>query len=99
MGVSLVLRYRLILGFKFFFVYRLAALGSHPNVIRYYNAWLEDGRLFIQTEYCEGGSVAQRVASGGIFDETELCVLFRQMANALEHIHSHQLVHLVCFQC
>jgi serine/threonine protein kinase len=29
-------------------VYALAALGSHPHVVRYYSAWVED-RLYIQT--------------------------------------------------
>ena len=25
---------------------------EHRNVIRYYNAWLEQGKLYIQCEYC-----------------------------------------------
>lgn len=30
-------------------VYALAALGSHPHVVRYYSAWVELDRLYIQT--------------------------------------------------
>jgi len=75
-------------------MFALAALGSHVNVIRYYNAWIEEQCLYLQCEFCSGGSVEQRVAAGGVFSEPELCVLFRQMAGALAHIHAHELVHL-----
>jgi serine/threonine protein kinase len=33
-------------------VHGLAALGTHAHILRYYRAWIEDGFLFIQTEYC-----------------------------------------------
>jgi hypothetical protein len=75
-------------------MFALAALGSHVNVIRYYNAWIEQPRLYLQCEFCSGGSVQQRVNAGAQFSEAELCILFRQMASALVHIHAHNLVHL-----
>jgi hypothetical protein len=75
-------------------MFALAALGSHVNVIRYYNAWIEQPRLYLQCEFCSGGSVQQRVNAGAVFSEAELCTLFRQMASALVHIHAHNLVHL-----
>ena len=75
-------------------MFALAALASHPNVIRYYQAWVEDARLYLQCEFCAGGSVAQRVNAGAVFDEPELLVFLRQLASALAHIHAHKLVHL-----
>jgi wee1-like protein kinase len=62
-------------------MFALAALGHHPHVIRYYNAWIEDVSLFLQCEYCPGGSVAQRVDAGAVFSESELCILFRQVSD------------------
>lgn len=35
-------------------VFALAALDSHPNVLRYFSSWIENGHLYIQSEYCDG---------------------------------------------
>ena len=37
---------------------------SYLLVPRYFNAWVENGHLHIQTEFCEGGSLE---AKAGIF--------------------------------
>lgn len=35
----------------------MAVLGDSPYIVRYYGAWIEDGKLFVQTELCDGGSL------------------------------------------
>ena len=35
-------------------VFAHAALMKHKHIVRYYNSWVEAGRIFIQNEYCEG---------------------------------------------
>lgn len=74
-------------------VYALAALGSHPHVVRYYSAWVED-RLYIQTEYCSGGSLADHLKKGVRFTEAQLIDVLRQVAQGLSHIHRKGLAHL-----
>ena len=37
-----------------------AQLPAHPHVLKYANAWEENGYLFIQTELCEVGSLKVR---------------------------------------
>jgi len=75
-------------------VYALAALGMHPHVVRYHTAWVEDEHLYIQTEYCDGGSLQSQFEHGAKFTEEQLCNVMRQVAHGLHHIHSSNLVHL-----
>jgi len=75
-------------------VYALAVLSSHPHVVRYYSAWVENSQLYIQTEYCGGGSLGDKRDSGVIFTEAQLCEALAQVAEGLRHIHSKKLAHL-----
>ena len=42
-------------------VFAHSALIKHKHVVRYYNSWVENGRVYIQNEYCEGGSLAAKI--------------------------------------
>lgn len=79
-------------------VYAHAVLGKHPHVVRYYSAWAEEDHMYIQNEYCNGGSLAEYVdehkRTGGQFTETELCQILHQVSQGLRYIHSQNLVHL-----
>jgi len=79
-------------------VFAHAALMKHKHVVRYYNSWVENGQVYIQNEYCEGGSLASQIeefrSSGRRFTETELKRIIVNTAKGLQYIHSKQLVHL-----
>ncbi|KAH3728006.1 wee1-like protein kinase 1-A isoform X2 [Dreissena polymorpha] len=79
-------------------VYAHAVLGKHPHVVRYYSAWAEEDHMFIQNEYCNGGSLAEYVEdhrrTGQHFSEVELTQILYQLAQGLRYIHSQNLVHL-----
>eukprot|EP01113_Clastostelium_recurvatum_P010822 TRINITY_DN15434_c0_g1_i2.p1 TRINITY_DN15434_c0_g1~~TRINITY_DN15434_c0_g1_i2.p1 ORF type:complete len:803 (-),score=192.08 TRINITY_DN15434_c0_g1_i2:166-2574(-) len=75
-------------------VYGLAAIVDYSHILRYYNAWEEDGRLHIQTEICYGGNLQQAMERYGHMGEHPLLVLLKQLASGLAHIHSLGLVHL-----
>jgi wee1-like protein kinase len=79
-------------------VFAHAALMKHKHVVRYYNSWVEKGQVYIQNEYCEGGSLQSRIqelrSSGTRFPEHGLKKIIMHVAKGLQYIHSKQLVHL-----
>ena len=80
-------------------VFAYSVLGRHAHIIHYYSSWVEDDRVFIQTELCNGGSLSSLLAecrSDGRkhLTETELKQLTVHISAALKYIHSHGLVHL-----
>merc|ERR1712141_681048 len=38
-------------------VFAGAAMIKHKHIVRYYNSWVEAGLVFIQNEFCDGGSL------------------------------------------
>ena len=79
-------------------VFAHAALMKHKHIVRYYNSWVESGRVYIQNEYCEGGSLAdvlrERREQNRYFSEAELKRIMVHVAKGLRYIHSRGLVHL-----
>ncbi|ESO02569.1 hypothetical protein HELRODRAFT_106737 [Helobdella robusta] len=79
-------------------VYAHAVLGKHPHIIGYYSSWVEQDRLFIQNEYCNGGSLSnvlrQDRLNNCVFSERQLSALLYQVSDGLSYVHSHGLVHL-----
>jgi len=79
-------------------VFAHSALIRHKHVVRYYNSWVENGRVYIQNEYCEGGSLSAKIqelrSSGKHFSEAELKRILLHLAKGLDYIHSKLLVHL-----
>ena len=79
-------------------VFAHAALIKHKHFVRYYNSWVEDGRVYIQNEFCRGGSLAKKIKdmrdSGQKFPEPELRKMAVQILKGLQYIHVKQMVHL-----
>ena len=75
-----------------------ATLNSNKHVVRYYNSWVEDGQVFIQNEFCQGGSLAEKIderrVSWQSFSEDELKKILKHTLKGLQYIHSNQLAHL-----
>lgn len=74
-----------------------ARVGPHPNLIRYYSAWQEEGHLLFVTELCSGGNL--RDAVGRLpphvpVPEQTAWTVIAHVAHALLHMHSKGWVHL-----
>ena len=78
-------------------VWGLAAVVGE-GLVRYHSSWLEEGRLYIQTEWCSGGSLEDLVArlrrEGSRMEEQELATLARQVTSGLARLHRAGLAHL-----
>ncbi|GMS83426.1 hypothetical protein PENTCL1PPCAC_5601, partial [Pristionchus entomophagus] len=67
-------------------------LTPHPNLVHFYRAWEERGRLYIQTELCVN-SLADycKYSTPPI---SEIWDIFYDVLNATDYLHSKDLIHL-----
>lgn len=79
-------------------VYALSAVCNkeeNPHIVRYFSAFVEDGRLYIQTELCDKSlqdMINKKDYPGGINNVAQ--GLARQVLEGLAHLHKYNLVHL-----
>jgi len=68
-------------------------LPLHPNLVKFFESWEEDGRLYQQFELCDGNlgdyceknnEIAEGLVWGYLVD----------LLQAVQHLHNHDLVHM-----
>lgn len=76
-------------------VYAHSVIGRHPNIVSYFTAWHERGHIYIQTEFCSGGTLELMIhESDHVFCDSALRRLLCHVCKGLAHIHSKKLAHL-----
>lgn len=78
-------------------VKRYEQFSTHTHCVRFYKAWEEDDRLFVQMELCKGNmdDIARDYASKGISIPESLVWLFLlDLLLALKSLHDQNLIHL-----
>ncbi|XP_064425064.1 serine/threonine-protein kinase Nek8 [Latimeria chalumnae] len=70
-------------------------LLNHPNIIEYYENFLEDKALMIAMEYAPGGTLAEYIQKrcNSLLDEDTILHFFVQIVLALHHVHSKLILH------
>ncbi|XP_073902573.1 serine/threonine-protein kinase Nek8 isoform X1 [Castor canadensis] len=70
-------------------------LLNHPNVIEYYENFLEDKALMIAMEYAPGGTLAEFIQKrcNSLLEEETILHFFVQILLALHHVHTHFILH------
>merc|ERR1719478_1071306 len=71
-----------------------------PYIVRYFASWVEDERLFIQTELCDGSlkdcmvELRHTQPHDPRLDQEQLSVVIRDVCSGLAVLHGKNLVHL-----
>lgn len=74
---------------------KVLSMLNHPNIIRYYENFLEDKALMIVMEYAEGGTMYDYLQQRNdqLLEEEDILKFFSQMLLSLQHVHSKQILH------
>jgi serine/threonine protein kinase len=76
---------------RFLQEYELIARLDHPNVVRIHDLGIADDHAYIAMEYCGGGSLKRRIATG--LAPGEAFRLLKDMAGALGALHAAGILH------
>jgi serine/threonine-protein kinase len=72
---------------------RAVASLAHPNIVQLYDYGEEAGRLYMVLEYMPGGTLEERLRSGGPMPDDETLAIAAGIAAGLAHAHSRGVVH------
>jgi serine/threonine protein kinase len=66
---------------------------NHPNIVQAIDVGEAGGYHFFVMEFVEGKTIADDISAGHLFTEQEAIDIIIQVCHALQHAHSHGLVH------
>ena len=66
---------------------------DHPNIIKFYETYLDEKYYRIVMEYCNGGELFEHLAKQGKFSEEETVQIIRQLLSAIKHLHDKNIAH------
>ena len=66
---------------------------DHPNIIRLYDVYITDEKIFIVMELMEGGELFDYVVQKGTLTEEEASKIVKKVTSALVYMHSKNIVH------
>lgn len=70
-------------------------LPPHPNCVRYYDFWEEDGYLYIQTELCKTSlNEILEMSEDHKLPEQTVWNYLHDLLLAVKHLHDHDLLHM-----
>ncbi|CAH0475854.1 unnamed protein product [Peronospora belbahrii] len=74
----------------------VASRHNFDHIVRYFQAWQEDGFFFLQMELCEGGTLQDFMTKRNQDTVPEQCLwaIIRDVATGLKVLHEHDIVHL-----
>lgn len=68
----------------------------HPQIVRLWDHFVEDGRAFLVLEYIEGKNLRQVIQEAGAFSLKQVCEFGMQLCEILNYLHSQQPAVIHC---
>ncbi|KAJ5084269.1 hypothetical protein NUU61_008848 [Penicillium alfredii] len=75
----------------------LKTLINSDHIVSFMNSWEDNGHLYIQTEFCEEGSLDVFLAQAGLkarLDDFRIWKILLELSLGLKHIHDQGFIHL-----
>lgn len=66
---------------------------DHPNIIRYYETYMDEQYFHIVTEYLSGGDLLAGMSRKKNYCEKDIAIVINKLLNAISHIHARGIVH------
>lgn len=67
---------------------------DHPNIVKVLDSFEANNTYYYVMEYCEGGSLDDKIKRSRSFCEDEAIYYAKQIGLALDYMHSHKMLHL-----
>lgn len=65
----------------------------HPNIVQFYEVLETDAKIYLVMEHLAAGELYDYILDQGKLSEAEAARLFAQIVSAVQHCHSHGIVH------
>lgn len=66
---------------------------DHPNIVRVYEFFEDEKRLYIVMEHCSGGELFAEIIKRKSFSEIHAAQMMQQLLSAVSYLHDNQIIH------
>jgi calcium-dependent protein kinase len=66
---------------------------DHPNIVRFYETYIDYRYVHIVQELCNGGELFDRIVDSQKFGEKEASKYMYKIMSAVKHLHEHGICH------
>lgn len=66
---------------------------DHPNVVKFYEYFVDEKFVFIVMELVVGGELFDKIHEKKRFSEKDAAIIFFQLLSAINYLHKHNIVH------
>lgn len=66
---------------------------DHPNVIKLYETFEDDNKIYLVMELCSGGELFDKIVKKGFFTEKYACFIMKQIFGVVNYLHLNNIAH------